>query len=375
MTRRDRYVETLAFGSPDKIPLSPGHPRQSTLAEWIKQGFPEGCDPMDAVLDTIGVDPDAALKMNFIDVSFKMVPEFDVRILEHKNGHYIISDWMGAVTEISDIYDESYLRAAKDFVTRKWHKFPVETREDWEEMKARFDPDDPKRKGIDLAEKAKLSKEEDIILSLYFNGVFWQLREWCGFENLCILMIEDPEFVHEMTKFWGDFVLSVLKNTLKIAVPDRVFISEDMAFKAHSMISPDMTREFIIPEYKKWVPEIRKSGCRIIELDSDGYIDDLIPLWIGSGINCCSPIEVAAHCDILKYRKLYGKDMAYVQGIDKRIMAKGGSELTDHVMSIVPEMYKTGGYIPGCDHGVPPDISWKNYIEFTRLLAKLSGWL
>ena len=23
---------------------------------------------------------------------------------------------------------------------------------------------------------------------------------------------------------------------------------------------------------------------------------------------------------------------------------------------------KSGGYIPGCDHGVPHDVSWENYI-------------
>ena len=53
----------------------------------------------------------------------------------------------------------------------------------------------------------------------------------------------------------------------------------------------------------------------------------------------------------------------------------GGRELEEHVMKIVPAMFKEGGYIPGCDHGVPPDISWQNFIEFSRLIAKLSGWL
>jgi len=64
-----------------------------------------------------------------------------------------------------------------------------------------------------------------------------------------------------------------------------------------------------------------------------------------------------------------------MQGMDKRLMAKGGKELEDHIMGIVPKMFEKGGFIPGCDHGVPPDISWQNYVEFTRQLAKLSGWI
>jgi hypothetical protein len=67
--------------------------------------------------------------------------------------------------------------------------------------------------------------------------------------------------------------------------------------------------------------------------------------------------------------------MAYLQGIDKRIMARGGKELEDHIMRIVPELFQQGGFIPGCDHGVPPDISWNNYLTFIQFIAKLSGWL
>jgi hypothetical protein len=33
-----------------------------------------------------------------------------------------------------------------------------------------------------------------------------------------------------------------------------------------------------------------------------------------------------------------------------------------------------GGYVPGCDHGVPSDVSWPNYVHYTGLLAKATGW-
>ncbi len=34
-----------------------------------------------------------------------------------------------------------------------------------------------------------------------------------------------------------------------------------------------------------------------------------------------------------------------------------------------------GGYIPGCDHGVPPDISWPNFLAYARRLAEMTGWV
>ncbi len=44
MNQRQRYIETINFGSPDKIPLNPGNPRESTLANWREQGLPENVD-------------------------------------------------------------------------------------------------------------------------------------------------------------------------------------------------------------------------------------------------------------------------------------------------------------------------------------------
>ena len=371
---RQRYIDTILFRHPDKVPLSPGHPRQSTLAAWHRQGLPHQADYIDTAMSVLNINPQALLRGYSMDVNFKMIPEFEVKVLQHSNGHYIISDWMGAVTEISDQYDESYLRTAKDFVTRKWHRFPVENRSDWLNMRQRYLDNQPGRISPDLAEETSAARTQDKVVSLSFNGVFWQLREWCGFENLCLLMAEDPVFVMEMADFWGQYVWQLLKKVLAQAVPDRVFISEDMAYKAHSMISPAMTRQFIMPQYRLWVPTIKQAGCPVIEMDSDGCIDELIPLWIEAGINCCSPAEVAAGCDIKAYRDQFGRQMAYMQGIDKRLIALGGQPLINHIMDIVPYMFKEGGYIPGCDHGVPPDISWDNYLELTRILARLSGW-
>ncbi len=59
-----------------------------------------------------------------------MIPAFAEKVLQHKDGHYIVQDWMGNIVEISDEYDYTYIRNARDFVTRRWHKFPVENRDD-----------------------------------------------------------------------------------------------------------------------------------------------------------------------------------------------------------------------------------------------------
>jgi len=375
MTSRERFVETLTFGKPDKIPLMPGGPRESTLKRWREEGLPEGKDYYSALLEILGIEKEKEEERIDLGVSFKMIPQFEEKIIEHRDGHYIVQDWMGAIVEISDKYDYTYLREAKDFVTRKWYKFPVEDYSDWEEMKKRYDLNSPGRFPEDFEDRCRRVQDRSYVLSLSFDGPFWQLREWCGLENLCIFMIERPDFVKEMIDFWAGFVLEVLRRIISRVQLDYVLISEDMAYKEHSMISPGMVREFLFPAYIRWIPELRKSGCPIISMDSDGYIGELIPLWIEAGFNCCTPVEVAAGNDIVEFRRRFGKSMAYIGGIDKRAIAKGGKEMEREVLRVVPPLLKDGGYIPSCDHGVPPDISWQNFIDYTRLLAKLTGWI
>ncbi len=377
MNERERFRETLLFGNPDKVPLSPGGPRESTLEAWHQQGLPDGVRWYVHLMRHLGLDYAPSTQPHVaLGVSFKMIPTFEEKVLEHRDGHYVVQDWMGAITEISDRYDYTYIRAAKDFVTRKWHSFPVKARQDWEEkLKWRYDPQHPERFPQDFEDRCRALKNRDYVLRLTVNGPFWQLREWCGLEHLCILMVEQPDFVREMIDFWTDFVLQTLIPILERVELDYFQVSEDMGYKMHSMISPAMAREFLQPTWRTWAEVIKGSGCPIYSVDSDGYMDELFPLWIDAGFNCCFPVEVAAGNDIVAYRKKYGRRMAYLGGLDKRALAAGGDVMRAELMRVVPPLLEEGGFIPGCDHGVPPDISWPNFVEYARLLAQLTGWL
>ena len=376
MTDQERFLAALLFLRPDRVPLSPGGPRESTLAAWHRQGLPETVDWHDYLMQLLGIDVEPTGPQVALGVSFKMIPTFEEKVLEHRNGHYVVQDWMGAITEISDAYDYTYIRTAKDFVTRRWHRFPVQGRKDWKErIRWRYDDRQPGRFPDDFDERCRVLRDRDYVFSLVVNGPFWQLREWCGFEKLCLLMVDDPGFVQEMVDFWTAFVLRLLQPILDRVVPDEVMVAEDMAYKCHSMISPAMVRRFLLPTWDTWGQAVRRSGCRVFSMDSDGYAAELIPLWIEARFNCCFPTEVAAGNDIVAYRRQYGKQMAYTGGIDKRALAAGGWRMRAEVMRVVPPLLEEGGFIPGCDHGVPPDISWPNFVAYTRLLAELTGWL
>lgn len=375
MNPRERYLETLLFGRPDHVPLHPGGPRESTLKAWHEQGLPEDRHHLDVLAELLDVPREAFEGVVLLPEAFRMIPTFEEKVLEHKDGHYIVQDWMGAITEISDTYDYTYIRSAKDFVTRKWHKFPVESRADWENMAWRYNPNDPARLSEAFWVAARQAEASGRPVAISISGPFWQMREWLGMENLCLMMADDPEFVLELAEFWRRFTVEVLETILRRVRVDALMVSEDMAYKAHSMISPAMARRFLQPVYRSWHELLRTYQVPLMDMDSDGDISELIPVWLESGFNVCNPIEVAAGNDLVAFRRRYGRRMAYHGGIDKRAIAAGGEVMRAEVMRVVPPLFEEGGYIPGCDHGVPPDISWPNFIAYTRLLAELTGWL
>jgi uroporphyrinogen-III decarboxylase len=374
MNSRERYIETMKFGTPDKIPFSPGGPRESTLKRWRSEGMDDSNQSWwQCVLDATGVvEEKSDIPRADHGVNFLMEPMFEEKVLEHKDGHYIVQDWKGNICEISDEFDVSYLRNAVDFVTRAWIKCPVESHADWEDMKTRYKLEN--RYPEDFDDRVKILKQRDYTTAIGLHGPFWQLREWCGFEGLCMFMVEDPEFVMEMANFWMEFVSKNMERVLDAGVIDILFVNEDMAYKEKSMISPAMTRQFIMPSWTRWSKEAHDAGVSLIELDSDGKVDELIPLMIESGVDVNLPIEVAAGNDIVEYRKRFGHDIAYSGGIDKRCMAKGGQALIDELARNEP-VVRDGGFIPGCDHGVPHDVSWPNFVAYSKMLAEMTGWL
>lgn len=377
MNARQRTLETLLFGTPDRIPLAPGYGRKSTRENWRSQGLPDEVEDKDIIeyaYRRAGGKLDWPRSGTGFPVNERMMPHFEEKVIERKTDSQIVQDWKGNICEIGNEFTVEYLRTAIDFVTRRWIKCPVENRADWDDMRKRYNPQDMLRYPENPVALGKILENREHYVGFSFSGPFWQLREWLGFENLCMMFYDDPDFVREMIFFWQEYISELLRNAFKYCVPDEVHLSEDMAYKSFSMISPEMAREFLLPTWIKWGEIIREAGVPVYAMDSDGFIGELIPLWIEAGINACDPIEVAAGNDIAAFRKRFGRNMAYRGGVDKRAMAAGGKVIEDEIARIAT-VIDDGGFIPGCDHGVPHDVSWDNFVYYVKLLSQATGWM
>ena len=89
-------------------------------------------------------------------------------------------------------------------------------------------------------------------------------------------------------------------------------------------------------------------------------------------MDAMSPFEVASGCDVVALGKQY-PELAMFGGIDKRILADSKEAIDREVERILPIMRERGGFIPTCDHGVPEEVPYENYLHYRKRCVELGG--
>jgi uroporphyrinogen decarboxylase len=192
-------------------------------------------------------------------------------------------------------------------------------------------------------------------------------------EQLLYMFYDDPNLVEDMMDQVLYLDMEMAKGAFKDLKIDTVRFWEDMAYKSGTLISPEMIRKYMLPRYKQITDFVHSQGIDIIHADSDGNVEELIPLWLEVGVNFPWPLEVAAGMDGIALRKKYGKDIIIGGNIDKRVFLKGKEAIKQEVISKVPYLVETGGYFPCLDHVVPPDVSLNGFRYYINLLREIAG--
>ncbi|MDD3521164.1 MAG: uroporphyrinogen decarboxylase family protein, partial [Actinomycetota bacterium] len=196
-------------------------------------------------------------------------------------------------------------------------------------------------------------------------------RHIMGMTNLFMAYYDNPKLVKRINEFFLDFVLEYWHEFLSTIEPDCILVFEDMAFKSGSLVSKEIFEEFMKPYYLKLIDYLKQYGVKNIIVDSDGLVEELIPLFIDCGITGMLPFEIAAGNDMIKIRQNYPK-FQLLGGIDKRILFEGSRESNiDRELEKVKILLKKGGYIPHIDHLVSEDATWKNFTIYRNKLNKI----
>lgn len=291
-------------------------------------------------------------------------PMFATEVIEKTDTHIIYRDEYG-VTNKNDVHMTS-LPMELDH--------PVRDRKSWNEYRQYYTPASIKRRlPPEWKKLTERLKNRDFLIRLGgTNGGFLGFpRQIMGLTTYMMTLYDDPELIDDICETFLNFLLEyygTICNDIKV---DCILIWEDMAGKMGSLISPAHFRKFLTPRYKAVTSFARDMGIDIVLTDSDGYVEDLVPLIVETGVTGMYPFERAAGNDLLRIRKNF-PDFGLMGGIDKRVLFEQSSPTQiDAELEIVQEMLKTGRYIPHVDHFVSQDCTWKNFSYYRNRLNSL----
>ncbi len=354
MTNRERVRRCGCCKPIDRAPfLFYFGPWEETAARWKEQGV----ENPRAWQEDFPFDKPIVTMANY--VNHLHCPPFETRELERHGETVIRQDWLGQIVE------------CREGVTGipRILKSPVNTPDEWEALRReRLDPHNPMRYSRDLRQVGEELNRDDspVQIGIYPCGLYGTLRDLRGVEGSLYAFYDQPELVHAIMDGLTDFWLQIYEEICRYVKVDILHIWEDMSGKQGALLSPDIIREFMLPNYKRLRRFADEHDIAVMQVDTDGNCEQLIELFAEGGVNMMLPFEVQAGCDVVELRKKY-PFMSMMGGIDKMEIAKGKEAIDRELARIEPLLFDTG-YIPALDHLIPPEVTYENYRYFVQRL-------
>ncbi|HIE53093.1 MAG TPA: hypothetical protein EYP85_15180 [Armatimonadetes bacterium] len=358
MTDRERWVRTMHFQSVDHVPDEEFGYWDDTLRAWHQQGLPTW------VTDNAKADRFFGFaRRETLPLHLGLLPPFETQILEETDKYRIVVDGNG----VKSVVHKDGRSSIPHYL-----EFPLKTRADWEEFKARLDPHNPRRQPANWEELKARYAQRDYPLGVPCGSLFGWIRNWMGFEGVALTCALEPDWIHEMVEYLADFVLTVIDRAVRELDLDFAAFWEDMCFNKGPIISPAMFKEFLVPRYQRITDFLKQHGVDVVYVDCDGNINQLVPLWLEGGVNCMFPLEVRGGSDPWPIREKYGQEVLLMGGVDKTKLAAGREAIRAELKRL-EKLVEMGGYIPHLDHRCPPDVSYENYRYYLRLKREMFG--
>lgn len=358
MTDRERFLATMHYQARDRAPICDFGFWPETLDKWRLQGLPEvpsSGDRHNLASNFFGMDS----YHGGPGVNVHTCPGLKHEVVEDRGEQVVVRNSDGVLL-LQDKYSGS-IPIHLDHL--------LKDRASWEEhFKPRLNPDNPARyPDWDKARANWADEGYDRIRVINGGSLFGWIRNWMGLEGVSFLVHDDPALFEEMVETITDCIVECHRRMFEAgAKVDGCSMWEDMCYNSGPLLGVEHFKKYLMPQYRRITEQLNRHGCDIIWLDCDGMIDHLLPLWLEVGVNCMFPIEVGTwKADPVKYRRQYGRELLMMGGFDKRILAHSKQAISDEVDRLTP-LVEEGGFIPFCDHRVPPDVSLENYMHYLR---------
>jgi hypothetical protein len=351
------------------------------VRRWYEEGLPKTYPPPEGMGEADNWRGSGMGWRDEIDRDYDVNQHFDMDsgVRRVKVNHYFCPAFEPEVLE--DHGDWVLEREANGIIQRRLKDTsslpslvhgPVQTRDDWERLKAeRLNPSLEGRLPNNWEEVAEAHRNRTYPLAVMgMQGFFGTPRNLLGAEQVLYALHDSPELIEDMNSYMCDFWMAIYEPIVRDLKPDWVQMWEDMSYRSGMLISPEHFRRFMMPYYRKLTGFFRDLGVKHVTVDSDGDCWELIPLLMEGGVTGLLPMEVQAGMDIVKVREAFPR-FQMMGGMDKRALAQGEEAIDAELEAKLPQVLERGGCIPYVDHLVPSNVSFANFSHYRWRLNEM----
>jgi hypothetical protein len=321
MNSRQRFLESMSFGSPDRVPL---------FGEGIRS-------------DVFKVWGQTKLKNeNQLQERFTY---------DRREEIYLNLDPYPALDKLPSTFSELDI------------------------LRASLDPDDPVRLPSNWDQRVQGLLDRDYPLMMRVHEGFFLamgVSGWQRFNELMELCTDAPDFVSEYMAIYSQFSAQVTDRLLRDVRVDAIVFSEPIGGNDGPLISPMMHEEFVANHYAPIMDVIAKYQIETVILRTYANARVILPNAVNYGINCLWACEVEPQAmDYLEIKRNFGRDLRLMAGIDIDALLHDKATVRREVERVVPPLLEAGGYIPLLDGRVRVYIPFENYEYYRELLQEI----
>lgn len=194
------------------------------------------------------------------------------------------------------------------------------------------------------------------------DGILETVVKLVGYENLCYMSIDEPEFVQEIFDAVGSRFVKYYEICSAYNSVGALISNDDWGFNTQTFLSVNDMRKFVVPWHKKIADTIHAAGKPVI-LHSCGMLDSVMDDITDvikydakhSYEDAIRPVEKA-------YEK-YGGKIAILGGIDVDFICRSTpEEVYNRAVSLLEQTRSKGGYALGSGNSIPYYVPQKNYL-------------
>jgi len=368
MNYLDRFLAMMEYEPVDRVPNWELGVWPQTVDRWEAEGLDR------TSLHWQWFPGEGALGMDvkeFIPFRAGLLPPFEEETLEEDERTVTFRDGYGRVRRALKEGSLGQARMSMD----TYISFPVQSMEDWREIKKRLDPASPGRyepNWQELRVEGWQRRQHPLVFGPNCStlGFYWFAREMMGTEGLSYAWYDQPDLAHDIMEHHADFLIEAARPVLEHTTVEYVCLNEDLSMKTGPLLSPPTYETFVFPRLKRVIDFFKSHGVRYVCVDTDGNPEPLLPLMMDAGVDVLWPLERASDQDPVRLRKKFGRSLRLWGGVDKRVLAQTPEAIDEHLRNLYP-LIEEGGYVPTVDHTVPPDVSWPNFQHYLESKSQL----